>query len=75
MLAHSQADASLFGPKSPAPPSFTRNASLSHFPVSAPSVKTAAKASADNLETLFLEFFRTLAAINEKTTVDEVRFL
>ena len=71
MLSHSQGETHHISGSKPA---FNRNASLSHFPVSAPSVKTAAKNS-DSLEPLFLDFFRTLAAINEKTTVDEVQTL
>ena len=73
MLTYSQGETChLNTPKSPSKPSFNRNASLSHFPVSAPSVKTVAKNASDSLEPLFLDFFRTLAAINQKTTVDEV---
>jgi hypothetical protein len=50
---------------------FARAGSLSHIPLAAPSYgKTAA--TNESLEALFLEFFKTLAAINEKTTVDEV---
>jgi len=73
MLTYSQRETShLNTPKSPSKPSFNRNVSLSHFPVSAPSVKTVTKNASDSLEPLFLDFFRTLAAINQKTTVDEV---
>jgi hypothetical protein len=47
-------------------PHFSRQKSLSHAPVNANA------AAQDNIESLFLEFFTTLAAINERTTVDEV---
>ena len=73
MLTYSQRETNHVNtPNSPSKPSFNRNASLSHFPVSAPSVETVAKNASDSLELLFLDFFRSLAAINQKTTVDEV---
>jgi hypothetical protein len=58
--------------QSPVPAKFARMGSLSHIPLAAPSGSSKAAVKNDSLENLFLEFFRTLAAINEKTTVDEV---
>jgi hypothetical protein len=58
--------------QSPVAAKFARMGSLSHIPLAAPSGSSKAAVKNDSLENLFLEFFRTLAAINEKTTVDEV---